>query len=462
LPAAAAEEEAGEEDCVISPRSKAAAAAEAAEGACAPRAAGASAALPPPPLATVRKPRSDARAQPRSLLPSLSLGPGGSGGPPCDNCGALESPQWRKGPPDKPRLCNACGARYLRTRALAAPDAAPPPLPPPPPPPLAIAYASPLPQRAAAAATPPPVFSPGGAAGVLMSLFGEAAPPATAAPAAPPPRRSSRATLEFAPPAAAPAAAPPAPKRRAAEAAEGEAARMARPPPPPPPSVPRAQKAHRPWSAAEVGALVDGVAVFGRGQWADIKALPAVAATLAQRSSVDLKDKWRNLSRVAALQGEGEAEAAPRRREAAEGVPPELLARVRALSAAAPPAAASTEGSPDPGLSSLGSKRSKRHSPWSVDESWALVEGVAAAAGCHWTRVKALPARLSGPLAQRTAMDLKDKWRNLLALAQLPAASRRKSDAPAALLDRILELEELYGAARRRGRRSPSEPSDEA
>jgi len=38
--------------------------------------------------------------------------------PPCDNCGAAESPYWRKGPPCKPRLCNACGARYLRTRTL--------------------------------------------------------------------------------------------------------------------------------------------------------------------------------------------------------------------------------------------------------------------------------------------------------------------------------------------------------
>ena len=33
------------------------------------------------------------------------------------------------------------------------------------------------------------------------------------------------------------------------------------------------QKMHRPWSLPEVQALVDGVARFGRGQWADIKAL---------------------------------------------------------------------------------------------------------------------------------------------------------------------------------------------
>jgi len=40
-----------------------------------------------------------------------------SGGP-CDHCGALESPQWRRGPASKPMLCNACGTRYRRTNTL--------------------------------------------------------------------------------------------------------------------------------------------------------------------------------------------------------------------------------------------------------------------------------------------------------------------------------------------------------
>ncbi|OUS43703.1 GATA-4/5/6 transcription factor [Ostreococcus tauri] len=40
-----------------------------------------------------------------------------SGGP-CDHCGALESPQWRRGPAAKPMLCNACGTRYRRTNNL--------------------------------------------------------------------------------------------------------------------------------------------------------------------------------------------------------------------------------------------------------------------------------------------------------------------------------------------------------
>lgn len=36
----------------------------------------------------------------------------------CNHCGETESPQWRKGPTEKPHLCNACGTRYLRTGSL--------------------------------------------------------------------------------------------------------------------------------------------------------------------------------------------------------------------------------------------------------------------------------------------------------------------------------------------------------
>mmetsp|Transcript_21263 Transcript_21263/g.68852 ORF Transcript_21263/g.68852 Transcript_21263/m.68852 type:complete len:255 (+) Transcript_21263:249-1013(+) len=42
-------------------------------------------------------------------------------GGPCDHCGALESPQWRRGPASKPMLCNACGTRYRRTNQLQQP-----------------------------------------------------------------------------------------------------------------------------------------------------------------------------------------------------------------------------------------------------------------------------------------------------------------------------------------------------
>lgn len=49
-------------------------------------------------------------------------------GGPCNHCGATESPQWRRGPPSKPCLCNACGTRYRRSNALPAATAAPPPV----------------------------------------------------------------------------------------------------------------------------------------------------------------------------------------------------------------------------------------------------------------------------------------------------------------------------------------------
>eukprot|EP00887_Chlorella_sp_A99_P008209 scaffold12.g8209.t1 len=40
------------------------------------------------------------------------------GHPMCLHCRVTESPQWRRGPPEKPILCNACGTRYRRTNQL--------------------------------------------------------------------------------------------------------------------------------------------------------------------------------------------------------------------------------------------------------------------------------------------------------------------------------------------------------
>lgn len=41
----------------------------------------------------------------------------GFGGP-CDHCGRTQSCCWRRGPPSKPTLCNACGSRYLVKKNL--------------------------------------------------------------------------------------------------------------------------------------------------------------------------------------------------------------------------------------------------------------------------------------------------------------------------------------------------------
>jgi Myb-like DNA-binding domain len=64
-----------------------------------------------------------------------------------------------------------------------------------------------------------------------------------------------------------------------------------------------AKKKHNPWSLEETLALVEGVRLAGVGKWAEIKRLPvpAVADMLETRTPVDLKDKWRNLTRVARL-----------------------------------------------------------------------------------------------------------------------------------------------------------------
>ena len=216
------------------------------------------------------------------------------------------------------------------------------------------------------------------------------------------------------------------------------------------------QKVHRPWTLPEVEALVEGVSHYGRGQWADIKSLQAggVSAALATRSAVDLKDKWRNLLRIAVLP------VLYKRREATE-VPQALLARVRELAAQkGSPRGRGGVGSGDgaaAGAPPKGARRSKHHSPWTLVESKALVDGVERCSGCRWTVIKKLGL---ASLERRTAMDLKDKWRNLLQLASLPSQSRRKAETPPELLLRVLQLEATFGVARRKGRKSGGESAE--
>ncbi|KAL6495951.1 hypothetical protein OROGR_030514 [Orobanche gracilis] len=65
-------------------------------------------------------------------------------------------------------------------------------------------------------------------------------------------------------------------------------------------SVPTAngmrRKHHRPWTLSEVVKLVEGIAKYGAGKWSEIKRL--AFASYSYRTSVDLKDKWRNLLRA--------------------------------------------------------------------------------------------------------------------------------------------------------------------
>lgn len=63
------------------------------------------------------------------------------------------------------------------------------------------------------------------------------------------------------------------------------------------------KKKHNPWTREETMALIAGVRAAGIGKWAEIKRLtiPGIADVLESRSPVDLKDKWRNLTRIAKL-----------------------------------------------------------------------------------------------------------------------------------------------------------------
>eukprot|EP00210_Caulerpa_lentillifera_P005489 g5249.t1 len=88
----------------------------------------------------------------------------------------------------------------------------------------------------------------------------------------------------------------------------------------------RRRKQHNPWSVEETKMLIKGVAICGEGKWADIKRLEF--KELVSRSPVDLKDKWRNLLRLAQLtQNHPRVKKVEKRTD----LPSELLHQVRKL-----------------------------------------------------------------------------------------------------------------------------------
>ncbi|KAF8011490.1 hypothetical protein BT93_J1944 [Corymbia citriodora subsp. variegata] len=88
------------------------------------------------------------------------------------------------------------------------------------------------------------------------------------------------------------------------------------------------RKHHRAWTLAEVMRLVEGVSKYGAGRWSEIKRL--AFASYSYRTSVDLKDKWRNLLKASFAPAPTDKGMNPRKHLSAP-IPTQILLRVREL-----------------------------------------------------------------------------------------------------------------------------------
>nr|AKV71968.1 telomere repeat-binding factor like-protein [Rehmannia glutinosa] len=86
------------------------------------------------------------------------------------------------------------------------------------------------------------------------------------------------------------------------------------------------RKHHIVWTIAEVRKLIDGVSQYGVGRWSRIKKL--FFSTSAHRTSVDLKDKWRNLLKASGIQEQGNQQGEKKRNVAWRPLPKSILRRV--------------------------------------------------------------------------------------------------------------------------------------
>ncbi|TKW41856.1 hypothetical protein SEVIR_1G345000v4 [Setaria viridis] len=91
------------------------------------------------------------------------------------------------------------------------------------------------------------------------------------------------------------------------------------------------RKHHRAWTLCEVVKLVDGVARYGAGKWSEIRKLSF--SSYSYRTSVDLKDKWRNLIRATQTQLPAQKDGVcPRKiNPSIIPIPPSILLRVKEL-----------------------------------------------------------------------------------------------------------------------------------
>ncbi|XP_011040065.1 PREDICTED: uncharacterized protein LOC105136426 isoform X4 [Populus euphratica] len=89
------------------------------------------------------------------------------------------------------------------------------------------------------------------------------------------------------------------------------------------------RKHHRAWTLSEVMKLVEGVSRYGAGRWSEIKRL--AFASYSYRTSVDLKDKWRNLLKASFAQTPQDNGMNSRKSTGAMPIPAPILLKVREL-----------------------------------------------------------------------------------------------------------------------------------
>ncbi|XP_056850478.1 uncharacterized protein LOC108828316 isoform X1 [Raphanus sativus] len=88
------------------------------------------------------------------------------------------------------------------------------------------------------------------------------------------------------------------------------------------------RKHHRAWTLSEVTTLVEGVSKYGAGKWSEIKKLSF--SSYSHRTSVDLKDKWRNLLRASFAQNPSNSMGSFKKHGSMH-IPMEILLQVREL-----------------------------------------------------------------------------------------------------------------------------------
>ncbi|XP_028555167.1 uncharacterized protein LOC110110710 isoform X3 [Dendrobium catenatum] len=89
------------------------------------------------------------------------------------------------------------------------------------------------------------------------------------------------------------------------------------------------RKHHRAWTLGEVLKLVEGVSRYGAGRWSQIRQV--AFASGSHRTSVDLKDKWRNLLKASFAQVPTDKGIGNSRKPASLPIPTPILLRVREL-----------------------------------------------------------------------------------------------------------------------------------